>query len=362
MNTLSRLLARGAAPLALAGAASLLASCAISGLGEPRPEDWTQAEVATARGDWDLAAGLWSRLRHATYDETPRPHLETAHAMVQLGQSEDALALLDRAVELFPGDPALLAARGRLLASMGFRRAASVDLEEALEGAPTDPAAWASLGLIQLELEQPHKAAISLDRAIALDTAASAEGGDGSSGADGSWGGDAGAWGGGMDRARAYQLAARAHRDLGELDRAHELYRTAVALSRAASPDGEASVELLVEGASLHSDHTDNDPTCPRLEVALGWIRAALAIDPQAARAAFVHGCLLERRGSLEEAVLAYRRAIEIDNLHLGALTNLALIHARLGEDKRCAAMVARALALEVDERRRAALAQLIQP
>ncbi|QDU65007.1 tetratricopeptide repeat protein [Engelhardtia mirabilis] len=313
-------------------------------------EDWHRAEMASARGDWVLAADLWNRLRHATYADRSRPHLETASALAELGREDDALALLDHAIELFPGDKRLLARRGRLLAAMGFRRAAELDLEEAVESAPDDPTVWAALGAVQLELDQPRRAAASFDRVIALDRAIPdgiSEEGDPSDS-------NHPTWLGGIDRPAAYQLAARAQRELGDFLRAHELYALAIEYS------AEPSNELLVEAASLHTDRDDDAGECPNLDQAVCWIELATERDPQCERAAFVLGCLLERQGRNEEAVVAYRRAVEIDNLHLGALTNLALLHERLGENTRCSAMAERALMLETDPHRREALERLL--
>ena len=322
----------------LAGLGALSSGCMGPGSQVAAQQDWERAELASARGDWVLAADLWNRLRHRTYSDRSRPHLETASALAELGREDDALALLDHAIELFPGDKRLLARRGRLLASMGFRRAAELDLEQAVESAPSDPTVWAALGAVQLELDQPRRAAWSFERVIALDPGDRVEGGA--------------QWVGGIDRPTAYQLAARAQRELSEIQQAHELYALAIDYS------DEPTTALLVEAASLHTDAAD-DGQCPDLGQAVGWIELATARDPQCERAAFVLGCLLERQGRSEEAIVAYRRAVEIDNLHLGALTNLALLHEKLGEYARCAAMAQRALALETDGRRREALSRL---
>lgn len=331
---------------ALLGALAGLGACAAPLSDHEREAEWRRAEVASRDGDWALAADLWNRLRHDSYGIESRPHHETAAALAELGQREDALALLDRALDLFPGEPTLLASRGRLLAAMGFRRAAELDLLEATKQDPDDPVLWAALGEVQLALDEPRKAATALDRAISLDTAESrarrAAEGYSQTAVD-------------LGRSDAFQLAARAQRELGSLGRAHELYAHAIELAEAPSAD------LLVEGASLHTDRPEDAPECPLLHEALGWVRAASERSPQCPRAAFVLGCLLDRDGQLGEAIVAYRRAVEIDNLHLGALTNLAVAHARLGERARCASMVERALALETDDRRRAALLELVE-
>lgn len=305
--------------------------CATSGRAQLGPDDWQQAELAVAAGDWDRAADLWNRLRLDNYAQALRPHLETAAALARLEQQDEALALLRQAAELFPTAAEVPLTQGLLLERMGFRRAAELDLVAAVELAPGNALAHLALGRVRLALDQPRAAELHLERAHLL----------------------------GADGAEVHRLRARCERAVGELERAHGYYALALEIER--DLRGEPSPELLIEAASLHTDRTGEVEQCPRLDEALAWVELASRIDPQSARANFVRAGLLERRGRTDEAIEAYRRTVEIDNLHLGAITNLALLHSHRGEQDRARAMVERAVALEDDVRRRRALLALVQ-
>src|SRR5262249_54533712 len=67
--------------------------------------------------------------------------------------------------------------------------------------------------------------------------------------------------------------------------------------------------------------HLSNDPT----EQA-GAFRAALAIRAESGVAYYGVGVLQQGRGKLDEALTSYRRAIELEPAHAGALTNLGLV------------------------------------
>ncbi|MEO0649415.1 MAG: tetratricopeptide repeat protein [Planctomycetota bacterium] len=307
-----------------------LAACAATG-SQVSPEDYRQAEVAAESGDWARAADLWNRIRLETYESSSRAHLETADAFVRLGKDDEALALLRRAGELFPNDAAVWLAQGHLLEDMGFRRAAELDLVRAAELAPDDAEALAALGRVRLALGQAQPAYASLQRAHEL----------------------------GWECAELERQLARCERALGKPAAAHDAYRRAIDLE--AAERGAPSAELLVEAASLHTDRRGDLSACPLLGEALAWVDRAVELDPQCARASFVRAGLLERGGEHEQAIEVYRRTVEIDNLHLGALTNLALLHSNRGERENAREMVVRAVALEDDARRVRALRSLVE-
>lgn len=287
-----------------------------------------RAELASRDGDWDRAADLWNRVRLSTYDQELRPHLETAAALTRLGRSDEALALYGRAADLFPSDPRVPLAQGLLLEELGFRRAAELDLQRATELAPGDASALLALGRVQLGLEQARSARASLRRAVQLGLACS----------------------------EVFQLTARCERTLGHFEAARVAYAQAIRCELAER--GRVEVELLVEAASMQGERPSDQG--PALEQSLAWASQAVETDPQSARASFVRGCLLEQAERVDEAVEAYRRTVEIDNFHLGAVTNLALIHSRRGEPQQARDMVDRALSLEQDQQRRAALRALV--
>ena len=86
------------------------------------------------------------------------------------------------------------------------------------------------------------------------------------------------------------------------------------------------------------------------------WLDDCVERSPQNAMGHFVRGLLHERSGEVEQALEAYRRAVEVDNFHLEATTNLALLHHTRGEFERAAQLAERVLALESDPARQAAL------
>jgi tetratricopeptide (TPR) repeat protein len=320
---------------ALAGLLGLGLGGGCLGPSEPpltETERWAAAERATRTADWELAAELWNELRRESVAAQVRPHVETAAALEQLDSDDDALRILRRAGELFPEDPRVRFALGGLLERMGFRRAAEVDLERATELDPTWIEPQVALGRVRLALAQPSLAVIHLERALGL----------------------------GGRSVELSTLAARAHRELGDLERSEELYHQAI--READRLPGGASSELLTEAASLQTEPDPADPQCPLLARAVDWATRACTDDPQNAQACFVLGGLLESQGRLELAASSYRRAIEIDNFHLGALTNLSLLCVRQGDLVRARELVARACRLEQDERRRKALLDLVQP
>lgn len=309
----------------------VLAACAGPRSSADSAEDWRRAEVATQAGDWDRAASLWNRIRMDAYDTDVRPHLETAEALIRMGEQDEALALLRHAEALFPDDPTVALAQGRLLERMGFRRAAELDLERAAMLVPDSSAAYLALGRVRLGLAQPGPATRSLLMAREL----------------------------GDDSVELHRLLARAQRETGDWLAAHASY--AAAIAREARQEGEASVELLVEAASLHTVRASDLEGCPHLTEALDWAARAALRDPQCERCHFVWAGLLELTGDVDGAVVQYRRTVEIDNLHLGAITNLALIYSDRGDLGQAQAMVERAVELETDARRRDALRALVR-
>ena len=309
---------RSAGSLALATIA--LGACA----GPPRDEVWALAEDATAGGDWAVAAELWNETIYTDGPDSPRPFRETARAMWKLDEPNSAIAILGQGLRYHPESKELHAARGALLAELGYRRAAEVDLERALELDPDQRTVWRQLGEVRLALDLPKKAIPALEEAVRL--------------------------GAGCD---AWRCLARAHRDAGDPREACEWWQRVLA-----EEDG-ASLEDLAEAAALHADPALLEEGTDEAAAAAARVRAALEIEPQFAQGWFVCGLLAEATGEPELAIETYRRAIEVDNLHLEAATNLALLHARRGEHEQALDMLTRALELERDPGRRRTLRDL---
>jgi Flp pilus assembly protein TadD len=318
------LLAVGLAGLTLAGGTG----CTTYAQRTPqeRETQWARASQATATGHWQLAASLWNEIRLGSPGSGSQPHIATAVALIELGQEEDALAILDHAKILFPNDGEVLRQRAILLDGMGFERAAETDLLRAIELRPDCPLTWASLGKVQLELGESQQACDSLEHAAQLAKEETPE---------------------------LLLACARASRMVGNYPLAQARYE------RLLEMEGLESHAMLIEAASLY---TDCDPAvAPRafLNRSLGWVELVAAEDPQEAEAHFVRGLLLEQLGNPVDALSAYERAAEVDNMHLGALNNMALLYMRLHRPDRAAAILERALQLEQDPRRSLALSDL---
>ncbi len=313
--------------LGLVVAAFLGGACGSTGGKATDPAIWERAEAATLREDWPRAVELWNTIRVQERPPSVRAERETAVALARVGRGEDAVALLDRALIQFPEEWTLLKARGRILADLGFRRAAEGDLAAAVGSAPGDFETWLLLGRIRLELDSPSRARAALERAVELEPS----------------------------HREALVLSARALRALGQSRAAHERY------ARALSGGGRRDVDLLLEAASLHASPTA-DVRDLGVDAALGWIQEAIELDPQDPQVAFVQGVLLERAGDAPGASLAYRRAIEVDNFHLAAMTNLAVLYDRRGESGKAAEIAERILMLDLeqDRQRRAALRAIV--
>lgn len=290
-----------------------------------REAQWRAAELATAREDWALAADLWNEIRRGDPRPAVEPYLETARALVQIGQRDDALAILEAADSAFPERGDVLLARGSLLDEMGFERAAESSLQAATRLLPDEPSVWVALGHVQLQLDNPQMACESLRRAGRL----------------------------GFESPDDLVLCARAERAAGEIDSAFSTYRRVIESTESPQP------QWWVEAAALCAD-PDLDPLpLGGLILSREWIAEALEVLPQDPEAHFVAALLDERAGERELAVERYRRAVELDNYHLGATNNLALLYYDLGETTAAVGMLDRALLLEEDPRRRDALRKL---
>ena len=291
-----------------------------------REAQWSRARGATEAESWELAASLWNELRLGSPEAGSEPHIETAEALIQLGKRQDALAILDYAKKIYPVDGEVLRRRALLLDAMGFERAAEADLLRAIDLRPNCPYTWENLGQVQLELGEPLKACESLEHAVGLSHEVTPE---------------------------LLISCARASRMSGNYDQAQTRYLALLEM------DGGDSREVRLEAAALY---TDCDPAIapkPYLRDSLSWMDEVVAQDPQAVEAHFVRGLLLEQLGNPVDALTAYERAAELDNVHLGALNNMALLYMRLHRPDRAAEILERTIKLEEDPRRVMALKSL---
>jgi tetratricopeptide (TPR) repeat protein len=309
--------------------ALLLSGCTSSKSRPLRPvePDVKLAERATKAGEWRSAAERWYAVWQESSGSDLRACAEASRALLELGDANSAVNLLDQGLALEPGNAGLLELKARALTQLGYRRAAQEYLERALASDPACSSARLELARLRFELGLPN-AALPLLREHVERT-----GGDGPS----------------------YALLARVLRATGDGPGAFDAWR-------ASFQRGPASVPDLLAAAALGLDEVVLAAHPEAGSVSRDWLQQAIASDPQCTPAHFQLGLMSEGAGAYEEAVQHYRRAVETDPACLAALTNLAILHAGRGEEVPAREMVGRALQLETDPVRRAALAALLAP
>ncbi len=319
--------ARAAAGIALAGAlaGAFGAGCRAPAAARPTDE-LVAAEAATRRGDWPRAASLWYERYLASGGRDARACYEAARALFLSGDGPSACALCEEGLLARPGDPDLLELRARIQAEHGFRRAAEDSLAQLVQEHPGRASALLLLGRIRLELGLEEQAVAPLSRATRLLP----------------------------EDARAWRLLGDACRGAGLSARAFAAYRHAIALG-----DEDPRTRLRAAELTIEEEVRDFEPRA--MELAFQWLAEVIERDPQSSEACFIAGRLCEEAGRVDEAIDHYRRAVEVDLSCLEALTNLAVLYARLGRPEETRRMVERALALETVPRRREALAALVE-
>lgn len=318
---------RAAAAIALGWAlAGALGVACVVPKGAEQGGDLAAAEAATRRGEWSRAASLWYEHYLASGGQDRRACYEAARALLQSGDGPSACALAEEGLRAHPGDPDLLELRARIQAENGFRRAAEDSLAQLVRDHPGRASALILLGRIRLELGLEEQAVAPLARATRLLP------------------GDSQVW----------RLLGDACRGAGLFARAFAAYRHAIALG-----DEEPQTRLRAAALAIEPEVREADPqACAR---AFAWLGEVIERNPQASEAHFLAGRLCEEVGREMEAMDHYRRAVEVDLSCLEALTNLAVLYARLGRPEETQEMVERALVLETVPRRREALAALVE-
>jgi tetratricopeptide (TPR) repeat protein len=327
MNRLAGIRTRGALATAIAFAACF-AACSAPRKNAVSPNDeLVQARAATRAREWKLAAGRWHEIFLAADERAPEACVETARALLMLKDPESAKGVLDVGIQSFPREPELLEMQGDVLVELGFRRAAESAYDEALALDADRPSALLSLARLRLDLGMHASALEALERRIKL---------------------------GACDQ-ETWLLAARAYRGAGRLSDAYQAYDRAFV-------SGPADAAQLAGAASMYIDERVRrcDPSAQALSLA--WLERAVALNPQCTQAHCLLGVIREDRGDESGALVAYRRAAETDPGSAQALTSLANFYGRQGDRESCAAMAKRALELETDPGRRAALEKLAQP
>ena len=103
-----------------------------------------------------------------------RVHGNRGRELLALARPEEALASLDQALALAPGDIVVSYNRGNALLALGRRSEAVAAFEQAARSSPRLAPAWYNLGTTLLDLRRHEEAVASFDRALALDPAMAA--------------------------------------------------------------------------------------------------------------------------------------------------------------------------------------------
>src|SRR4051812_45914303 len=109
-----------------------------------------EAQKLRTVADYQGAAKLLSQLVLFSPDD-PRVLAEYAKTLIGLGRSDDALAFVDRAIELQPGDWSLYSARGVALDQKADYPAAQMAYDRALALKPGDPTVLSNAAMSRVE-------------------------------------------------------------------------------------------------------------------------------------------------------------------------------------------------------------------
>jgi tetratricopeptide (TPR) repeat protein len=249
-------------------------------------------------------------------------HLGLGNALAVLGRFADAFARYEQALALRPRLPEAEFAAGFVLARLGRLKEAETRYRRALVERPDFAAAWMNLGSLLREQGREIYAEAALNRAVQL---------------------------------RPDLVAGWINLAILERERMHpELAEAHLRKALSMNPE---QVETHIAWCQFRAAEKD-------LPGAWGWLRWALAREPNQPEAVNMKGILLHSEGRLAEAIKAFERAeelghraaasnrgnslldlgrteealeahekaVDLDPIHAGAQYNLALTQLRLGD------------------------------
>ena len=240
--------------------------------------DGTNALVRLGLGELKIAAGLpQEALTEFEMALRRQPGMAAAHlglgnALAMQGRNEEALAWYEAALALRPRLAEGEFAAGFVLARLGRQDEAVTRYRRAVAARPDFAAAWINLGSLLREQGQDIFAEAALRRAVALRP----------------------------DLISGWVNLAILERDRMRPEAAGDCLCKAFALN-------PAQVETLVAWCQFRIAERD-------LAGAWGWLRWALARDPEFDEAVNMHGILLHLDGRQEEAIERFERAEALGN------------------------------------------------
>jgi len=304
-------------------------------------EAFEQAVKHHRQGQLETAESLYRQVLHADARHADALHL-LGVAALQLGRQDEALSLINQAIEVRPEAAAYRLSLGQVHAA-GNRLDESVGAyRQATALAPDLVDAWFGLGVALQAADRRQEAIEVYRRLLELQP----------------------------DHVEAYHNLGSAYELCGQLDEAVVLYRRALELepNRAATHNNLSSAlyrcgrleEAIVAGRRALSLEPDSTTACNNLGCALtasrqfnaavDVLRRALVLRPDFAEAWYNLANALKGQGKLDEAAAAYRRAVELRPDRVEAHINLGnILHAvrKYEEAVRC---YRRALALRPDD------------
>lgn len=103
-----------------------------------------------------------------SFRPSEQPYLNLGSLLMELSRDGEAIPLLQKAVELAPGNALCVRKLGTAYLRVGKLKKAQQDLEKAVQLAPDDPAAHYQLGKLYKEMKAPDRAKAEFDRTSEL--------------------------------------------------------------------------------------------------------------------------------------------------------------------------------------------------
>jgi protein O-GlcNAc transferase len=260
------------------------------------------AQICCQQGRFAEGVGLVRRA--LAVEPRARSYVLLGRALVELGDTQEALASFDRAVACESEHADAHGNRGDVLAQLGRLEEAIESYRRAISIEPGALANWCNLGAVQAELGRHAEALTSYERTIALEPTF----------------------------VEGHVIRGNLLRIMGRDEDALAGYERALA----AAPDDISAL----------TGRADVLVALKRPEQALASLDRVLSLNPSDAGALSNRGFLLQSLGRHDEALASLDRALAIDPGHAGALINRGALLAEFGRHGEAIASYDRAVAV----------------